>query len=839
MHAQERCEIMKKIAAMLATTVLAVSLYINAFAVVGGPAPGSTDMAITGASSSAQGDTSQGDGQGGASTQGASSQQASSQSDASQSGASQPASSQGDASQQTSSQDDRSGASQPQEPKPYSGSYIKSSDVIAVQQLNGDVNVVNTLKFNMQQGDKFVFEIPTELKLKKDTGKGEKYLTYNALVEEINVNGCSFSKTAGAKAVEIVLELPAGEQAVEISYIYSIGDDRVAGYDELLFYINGGGYSLPCDAQNFSFTLPKSVDMAGAVAYLKAGDVKMDGDVAIGIVGTTMRNKTPVKPQNFVLALSLRLPEGYYVGVRKFDLLYSYIAFGLTLLAAFVCIALFGRRKLKNAKGTVLEEMYPPKNITSAEVNKIMYSAAEDRDALSLVVWLAQAGYISIKNSDTGVQYTKIKSADGMPLYAKMFFDTLFGDETTVGVAALESKNMVRMLRGEFYNELEREFKGKRKLWRIRAFLWPLTVLFATAMVYFGIPQFELFTYIYLGLFAGGALAGGALIAATLAGKKAVQKIMLFILAAALLAVAGFGAYKLLGATFTPALACYIAAVAVLAAIVADAEVVVSTKYRRIMRAGLNGLLKFIKKPDKLQLKNELAANKNYFYNILPYAYAFDYCDRWAKAFEGVEQEDPAWFSDEQGRKYGVGTIARIICAPLDVAAKHLGAHSQVTDEALLAHDAAHTTTDFAPPVPQVQPAPEKLKAPDTATPAPAPEKLKAADDATPAPAAEKPKAPDTATAAAPHAADDVHAAKDGILDVEEDAVVAAEAPKDETANGVEADGTKTYNAADTAQKPDVADEKNAPTDADADKRADSTLADTDGDAKDGGQNAD
>jgi hypothetical protein len=59
------------------------------------------------------------------------------------------------------------------------------------------------------------------------------------------------------------------------------------------------------------------------------------------------------------------------------------------------------------------------------------------------------------------------------------------------------------------------------------------------------------------------------------------------------------------------------------------------------------GFQEFMERAEKDQL--ERMRDKDLFSRFLPYAIALDVVDNWAKAFEGIYQEQPQWYSSHAG----------------------------------------------------------------------------------------------------------------------------------------------------------------------------------------------
>lgn len=68
------------------------------------------------------------------------------------------------------------------------------------------------------------------------------------------------------------------------------------------------------------------------------------------------------------------------------------------------------------------------------------------------------------------------------------------------------------------------------------------------------------------------------------------------------------------------------------------------TPYGKQMLKKTSGLRNFILTADKAKLESLVAQNPNYFYDILPYAYAFGLSSKWIDNFENIPITAPCWY---------------------------------------------------------------------------------------------------------------------------------------------------------------------------------------------------
>jgi Ca2+/Na+ antiporter len=110
----------------------------------------------------------------------------------------------------------------------------------------------------------------------------------------------------------------------------------------------------------------------------------------------------------------------------------SAVVIGVSLLT--VLMALFLWLKYKRSESLVQTvEFYPPDGLTPAEIGYALDENLEDREIMSMVYYLADKGYISIKSSNKGILLKKIRDIDeGEPDYLTTFMGAYFPGQAKV-----------------------------------------------------------------------------------------------------------------------------------------------------------------------------------------------------------------------------------------------------------------------------------------------------------------------------------------------------------------------------------------------------------------------
>lgn len=259
-----------------------------------------------------------------------------------------------------------------------------------------------------------------------------------AKITDINVSeDYTISNENGYKVIKIgnANQTLIGMHSYTIKYKYNIGKDPLKNADELYFNLIGDQWDTSISNISFTISMPKSFDKSllgfssGNVGSINSSNVKynVNGNIITGNVINTLN-------AGEALTVRLTLPDGYFVGASSNIDIFS--VFVIILCAIFVLIA--DRLWAKYGKDDqVIEtvEFYPPEGYNSAEVGFLYNGSADTKSVISLLIYLANQGYLKIEETEEqgifkkskGFRITKIKEYDGNNVYERMFFDGLFG----------------------------------------------------------------------------------------------------------------------------------------------------------------------------------------------------------------------------------------------------------------------------------------------------------------------------------------------------------------------------------------------------------------------------
>ncbi len=200
-----------------------------------------------------------------------------------------------------------------------------------------------------------------------------------------------------------------GEQKYVIKYTYNLGKDHVKNYDELYYNIIGNEWDTVIGNISFTITMPKEFDSS------KLG-------FSSGIIGSTDNSKikynvsgnTITGSYNGILgigeALTVRceLPEGYFiVNINIMD----YIMFIIPIIFLVVSILLWYKYG-RDEQVVETVEFSPPEGLNSLDVGLLYKGKAENKDITSLLIYLANKGYLEISNDNIELNNEKVNLSE-------------------------------------------------------------------------------------------------------------------------------------------------------------------------------------------------------------------------------------------------------------------------------------------------------------------------------------------------------------------------------------------------------------------------------------------
>lgn len=535
----------------------------------------------------------------------------------------------------------------------YSEYTIKSYNIDMKVNEDNTFDIVENITVNFNVAKHGIFrKIPLKNEVKRQDGTISKN---KAKISNIKVNESYSSYIEnGYKVIKIgdADTTLTGIHSYTIQYKYNIGKDPLEDADELYFNLIGNQWDTSIEEVNFNITMPKSFDES-LLGFTTGTYGSTDYNVNYIVYDNNIKgNTTKTLMAGEGLTVRLTLPEGYFIEDNSIDIL-SILA--IIMSVSFVVIS-FGLWAKYGKDDKVIEtvEFYPPDGYNSAEIGYMYHGSANTESVISLLIYLANKGYLKIEEIESskllskskGFRITKLKDYDGNNESERLFLEGLFKSKDSVTKSDLYDK---------FYTTLDkiksklssRENRNKifesvanRKM--IYLFLMVMAIILMTAIrpvIEYGEQDSWILALVF------PAIAYIVLILSVMGIQAKAMKFM------ALIWVIGFGAIPSIGViipavveepiyllTFIIGLICIV--IITIFIIIMPKR----TKFGTEMLGKLKGFKRFLETAEKNQLESLVEQDPEYFYNILPYTYALGVSDKWMKQFETIAMEAPTWY---------------------------------------------------------------------------------------------------------------------------------------------------------------------------------------------------
>ncbi len=441
-----------------------------------------------------------------------------------------------------------------------------------------------------------------------------------------------------------------GEQEYIIKYKYSIGKDPLKEKDELYFNIIGTEWDTSINNVYFRITMPKDFDESLlGFSTGKSGQVgsnKIKYEVKENeIIGSYNGRLNPDEG----ITVRCELPEGYFVYHFKID--YIYFIPLLFLILSFIIWYIFGRNNLIE---TV--EFYPPEGYNSLEIGYLYKGYATDKAVTSLLIYLANKGYIKIEEikstgfltSKDNYKFIKLKEYDGDNENEKIFMSGFFRkmDSNEVKISDLENKFFISSERIK-KNINHKENKNKmfdQKAKKNGLFIGLFIVI--TLLLIIKNLGFEI---IFPMLFVTVGLVVVIFMHSSNSGTDSTSRATKFFILVWGSLFSGIPfVFLILPKLFEqldllPFFAECIVCISFMFSLFFNMKK--RTKEGAEIYGKIKGFRNYLKTVEKEKLESMVMTNPNYFYDILPFTYVLGISDKWIKKFEGITLQEPDWYN--------------------------------------------------------------------------------------------------------------------------------------------------------------------------------------------------
>lgn len=553
-----------------------------------------------------------------------------------------------------------------------------------------DINIIvnenNTLNITEKIGAYFNVKkhgIFRKIPLKNEVIRLDGTTSRNrAKISDIKVSdNYSLSTESGYKVIKIGDDnhTLTGQKKYEISYLYNLGRDTGKEYDELYFNLIGNEWDTIISNITFTIAMPKEFDSSKLGFSSGASGSTNSSKITYNVNGNIITGKyNGTLGSGEALTVRLELPEGYFVGASLNIDLMSILAIILPLLFVFITYLLWNKFG-KDEQVVETVEFYPPQGFNSAEVGFLYKGNAESSDVISLLIYLANKGYIKIIETEEKSSFSaskdfkivKQREYDGNNPNEALFLKGLFSSKTSLSsmvddymenpqsvfetstnsaiteVTAKDLYDSFYIVLREIITNIDSE-KNKEKIFEkssLNKGALVIVMMIATFLLITIKPVIELDSdmLLFAIVFPG---VGFSILLEMLFNKTPIL-VKIFGL------IWGLGFVGLIWVCMVlPALlvepiyliAYIIGLGCILTMAILFKAMPKRTKYGNEMLGKIKGFKKFLETAEKQKLEAMVMGNPTYFYDILPFAYVLDVSDKWIKKFEVISLQAPNWY---------------------------------------------------------------------------------------------------------------------------------------------------------------------------------------------------
>lgn len=343
-----------------------------------------------------------------------------------------------------------------------------------------------------------------------------------------------------------------------------------------------------------------------------------------------------------------------------------YIFYLGSILALIVAFMFFYKKKDKN-KLTPAVEIYPPKDLNTAEVAYIYAKSVSSSEITSLIFYWASQGYLKIKmfkddkfkliktndfhDINNGNDYEKNYETN----YEKKLFDEIFNLGNGKEVLSDSLKGNLYEYINIAIGNLKRKFKGDKKILDKKSYfsmilitlinIIPITIFFMISKE-IDIFEFEIFGVIMIGL---GIVQCFILTLVLYSSNSDNYSVGNFRAVIPLVIIIG-GLYALIisAELLTIDVPYFLKAIVIISTFLISfmaSMVPKRTEYGKEKFNEILGFRNFINVAEKERLEALIESEPEYFYNTLPYAQVLGLTKIWKDKFKDITLEPPTYYS--------------------------------------------------------------------------------------------------------------------------------------------------------------------------------------------------
>ena len=523
--------------------------------------------------------------------------------------------------------------------------YIENYDVILKIDSYNNINIEENIDVNFTTPSHGIFRtIPFVNNVVRADGK--KYKTHAKISNIRTSETNTVSKEDGNYIIKLGNPdvLINKKKSYTLRYNYAL-DGRD---DELYFNIIGTDWDVDIRNVTFKVYMPKafsSENVGLSIGQYGTAGFKSGAEFSVDSVNNTIEGHTTqsLNPHEGV-TIRIQLPKGYFI--KKPNYTKSLCCFLITIFTfiSFFYWFVFG----KDEKVIPVVNFYPPKDFNSALVGLIYSEHAEIEQVVSLIIYLADKGYIRIEDDGISQTLFKLKDYEGKNLECKELMNALFKyGRNCVSSIELETST-------EFYKDCEQILahlditknviyeKDSVKLSTKFPIIFSISAL--AILLYAILSDFSFNMNLLIPLIFVSVLSLSFINMYTKAcPNNTTSKVLTFFFFAFFTSPIIYLIFFYGNVSAYPDLIAY-CVIGLIISGVCLYQLPRKNKQGLAILGHILGYKKFLETAQKHELEKLANENPQYYFNMLPYAYVLGVTEVWIKKFENLINNKPDWY---------------------------------------------------------------------------------------------------------------------------------------------------------------------------------------------------
>ncbi|MEG0314331.1 MAG: DUF2207 domain-containing protein [Erysipelotrichaceae bacterium] len=441
-------------------------------------------------------------------------------------------------------------------------------------------------------------------------------------------------------------KLVSGKQQYTLRYEVNIGKDKLVDLDEFYRNIIGTDYDTHTNKVKFKISMPKEFDNSkigfshgykGTTGFDKQNlKYEVNGNVITG-------SYTNLKPYEG-LTIRVELDEGYFSNAKDIGglPLYYYalaIIFGILgiLLVFILC---------RNPKPFAPIEFEAPEGYNSLDVALVSKLKLSSKDFFTMIVHLANLGYIEIEELDgkgkkKNFKLTKLKNYEGNISIERSFLNAIFTykDAATLKEIGKKCSKQLSSLRSKYESENRKSILDPINL-KVKLALFVL-ILLELGILYLANSMIFMYS-ISIGIFVAFGIFVCVMILFMGSESKRITDYLLtlmFFLIPTFVFIIDINSVAPYMSIFYTIVIIMILILSILITKCKKRKAVYNEVYGEIL-----GFKEFLATAEKDRLETLVNDNPNYFYDMLPFAYVLGVSDEWVDNFANIDISNPGYY---------------------------------------------------------------------------------------------------------------------------------------------------------------------------------------------------